>query len=290
MPLSNSYLPQNSELMYLEIKIQAPLEFIDLLTAELVNIDFDSFMETPEGFNAYVEESLFKEDDFKEILTRYLSSSQYSYSFERMENKNWNEEWEKNFRPVTIEDQCIVKASFHKIDEHYPYEIIINPKMSFGTGHHETTHMMIRNQLKVDHINKKVVDAGSGTGILAIMAEKLGAKEIMAYDIEDWSFENLKENVNLNGCSRINVAQGTVHTVNFPSSSYDIVLANINKNVLLEEIPFYSKLLTQKGILIISGFYMNDVADIENVYIHSSLRKVDQEEKNNWSSLVLEKY
>jgi ribosomal protein L11 methyltransferase len=247
-------------------------------------------METEDGLNAYIEEALFNEEEVKEILSKYISADQYAYSFERMENKNWNEEWEKNFQPVTIDEQCIVKASFHKIEKAFPYEIIINPKMSFGTGHHETTYMMIKNQLKVDHVNKKVVDAGSGTGILAILAEKLGAKEIFAYDIEDWSFENLKENANLNNCTNIKVAQGTVHTVDFPSGSYDIILANINKNVLLEEISLYSNLLMAKGILIISGFFIADLPDIENVYLSSSLKKIDQEEKNSWTSLVLEKY
>ena len=283
-------MTQEPRSIYLEVKIQAPLEFMDLLTAELSYLDFDSFMETPQGFNAYVQEALFKEQELKDIFSKYLSPDQYAYSFEKMEDKNWNEEWEKNFQPVTIKDQCIVRASFHKTEKFYPYEIIINPKMSFGTGHHETTHMMVENQLKVDHKHKKVIDAGSGTGILAILAMKLGASEVIAYDIEDWSFENLKENINLNDCSNIRVAQGTVQTVDFPLAAYDIVLANINKNVLLEEIPFYSKLLSEKGILIISGFYTHDVADLENVYRSCSLRRIDQEEKNNWTSLILEKY
>lgn len=273
-------------MQYLEIHIRIPQDFYEIVMAELSAAAYDSFMETDEALHAYVEEELFEEDKLKEVLSRYFPEKQISWTCQKLENKNWNEEWEKNFEPVIIGDQCIVKASFHKIEKSYPFEIIINPKMSFGTGHHETTHMMLENQLTIDHKNKKVMDAGSGTGILAILAEKLGASHVMAYDIEDWSFENLKENINLNGCRNVKVGQGTVETVGFPFKEYDIILANINKNVLLQEIPLYVKMLSSNGILIVSGFYIEDIADIENVCAKSALTRIDQKEKNKWTSLV----
>lgn len=279
----------SSILQYLEIKITLPADFTEFIMAELSSIGYDSFMEIPEGLNAYVDETLFSDSELRDTLAKYIPSESFSYIISKLENKNWNEEWEKNFQPVIIDDQFVVKASFHKLDKEYPYEVIINPKMSFGTGHHETTHMMVQHQLEVNHTNKRVIDAGSGTGILAIMAEKLGANEVIAYDIEDWAFENLKENINLNGCSKIKVAQGDVETVDFPFKSCDIVLANINKNVLLKEIPVYSNFLSPGGILIISGFYVEDVQDIENVCKASSLKTISQKERNRWTSLVLQK-
>ncbi|MBX9851175.1 MAG: 50S ribosomal protein L11 methyltransferase, partial [Cytophagaceae bacterium] len=235
----------------------------------------------------FVDEKLFDENALKEILSRYCITSSYKVS--RLEEKNWNEEWEKNFQPVFIADTCAIKASFHKLDKTYPYEIIINPKMSFGTGHHETTSMMIENQLETDHKNKKVMDAGSGTGILAIMASKLGAEQVFAFDTEDWAFENLKENINLNACRNVKVAKGDISGVSVPFSSFDIILANINKNVLLDEIPVYSKYLSKGGILIVSGFYEEDISDIDTVCRNSSLKKISHRLKNRWASLVFQK-
>jgi ribosomal protein L11 methyltransferase len=273
-------------MQYLEIHIRVPQDFYEIIIAELSALEYDSFMESEEVLSAYIEEGVFDEGKLKEVLFRHFPEKEVTWTCQKLENKNWNEEWEKNFDPVIIGDECIVKASFHKIEKSYPFEIIINPKMSFGTGHHETTHMMLENQLTIDHKNKKVIDAGSGTGILAILAEKLGASHVLAYDIEDWSFENLKENINLNGCRNVKVSQGTVETVDFPLKEYDIVLANINKNVLLHEIPLYAKLLSSNGILMVSGFYTEDIADIENVCAKSALTRINQKEKNKWASLV----
>jgi ribosomal protein L11 methyltransferase len=275
-------------LRYLEIKINTPTEYYDILIAELSAIGYDSFMEEGDALLAYVDEQVFKEEDLKSILSKYNPGS-ISYSFHKMEDKNWNEEWEKNFQPVEIGNECIIRASFHKIDPKYRYDIIINPKMSFGTGHHETTHMMVENQLEIGHTGKKVMDAGSGTGILAILASKLGAEHVMAFDVEDWAFENLKENINLNNCSNIQAAQGTVQSVRFPYNKYDIVLANINKNVLMNEIPIYVKIMSEKGILVVSGFYEEDIKDIEGVCTSVHLKKVKQKIINKWASLVCEK-
>ena len=276
-------------MQYLEIKIRIPQEFFETIIAELTAVDYDSFMELPDELYAYVDEKFFIEEELEKVLLKHLNKEQFLYSVSRLENKNWNEEWEKNFDPVIIDDRCVVKASFHQLDKAYLHEIIINPKMSFGTGHHETTHMMIQNQLDIDHKGKNVIDVGSGTGILAILAEKLGAVSVVAYDIEDWAFENLKENINLNDCSKIKVAQGVVAAIDFPLKAYDIIFANINKNVLLEEIPAYSSLLIKDGALLISGFYKDDIADLERICESVSLKRVNQRERNNWASLVYKK-
>ncbi|HEY8400888.1 MAG TPA: 50S ribosomal protein L11 methyltransferase, partial [Cytophagaceae bacterium] len=211
-----------------------------------------------------------------------------SYSVGELENKNWNEEWEKNFDPVMVEDKVAIRASFHPASG-LPLEIIINPKMSFGTGHHETTYMMVQNQLEIDHKDKLVMDAGSGTGVLAILACKLGAKQILAFDVEDWAFENLQENVKLNNCSVVIPAKGDITQVNHLAENYDIILANINKNVLLKEMPLYARYLKQGGTLILSGFYEEDIEDIQNSAFTHSLDFVARKLRNRWASLVFQK-
>lgn len=276
-------------MQYLELKFIIPADFFEIIMAELSSTGFDSFMEDENVLHAYVDSVLYRKEVVDELLARYFPGRSISWTVEEMENKNWNEEWEKNFEPVIIKDQCAVKASFHKLEKQFPYEIIINPKMSFGTGHHETTSMMIEQQLEADHKNKKVVDAGSGTGVLAILAEKLGSSHVVAYDIEDWAFENLKENINLNGCRNIIAAQGVIDTIKFTYTTYDLILANINKNVLLKEIPAYSRLLKEGGLLIVSGFYLEDIPDIENVCKTSSLKRINQKDRNKWASLAFEK-
>jgi len=274
---------------FIEVKIEAHPELSEMLVAELVAVGFDSFLETDTGLDAYVEQSAFSEKDLQEILNRYSVEQPITYTFGLLENKNWNEEWEKNFQPVEIGNECIVRASFHQPTKNYLYDIVINPKMSFGTGHHETTSMMISNQLEINHQGKTIMDAGSGTGILAIFASKAGAKSVDAFDIEDWAFENLKENCTLNGCSNIQVSQGTVKTALLNEEKYDIVLANINRNVLLEEMHEYDKRLKDKGVLVLSGFYTDDIPLIDDCCVALGLKKVTTKEKNKWASLVYSK-
>lgn len=272
---------------YLEIHIKNPVDLTEILIAELSEAGYDSFMETDEGVIAYTDQSIFEESRLQEILSRYLEMPEYRIA--PLEDKNWNEEWEKNFQPVEVDDQVIIKASFHKMGEHYPVQITINPKMSFGTGHHETTYMMVQNQLGIDHKGRRVMDAGTGTGILAILASKLGASDVFAFDIEDWAFENLKENVILNDCRNIKVGQGTIESLDSPFPFYDIILANINKNVLLNEIPRYAGFLPKNGILVLSGFYKEDVQDIEKAGHSASLTLLQERARNKWASLVFKK-
>lgn len=271
---------------FIEVKIIASSELSELLIAELVEIGYDSFQETDEGLDAYIEQEIFLEPTLKEVLARYSANESIPYSFSLLEDKNWNEEWEKNFQPVIIGEDCIVRASFHIPKIPYKYDIVINPKMSFGTGHHETTSMMIANQLEINHKGKTVMDAGSGTGILAILASKLEASLVDAFDIEDWAFENLKENAILNGCSTILIGKGDVTKVELREKEYDIILANINRNVLLDEMPEYYKRLKAGGTLVLSGFYVHDSPLLETRAGEFGLEKKSSKDKNNWASLV----
>ncbi len=268
---------------FIEVKITASPELSELLIAELVEIGYDSFQELDEGLDAYVEEAVFSEEKLQEVLLRYTEGELLPYTFGLLENKNWNEEWEKNFQPVTIGDECIVRASFHQPEKEYKYDIVINPKMSFGTGHHETTSMMIAHQLELDHQDKTVMDAGSGTGILAIMASKLGAKLVDAFDIEDWAFENLKENAILNDCSNILISQGEITRADLREELYDIDLANINS---CSFIATQDLGLKTSGKLVLSGFYTEDVPMLETRAAEFGMKKTSIKQKNNWASLV----
>ena len=203
-------------------------------------------------------------------------------------SRNWNEEWEKNYDPIVVEDKIYVRATFHKEDNSFPYEIIINPRMSFGTGHHATTWLMLKNQMRVDHKGKTVLDAGTGTAILAIMAEKLGAREVIAYDNNSWSIENAPENVSLNHCRNIEIMEGTIGSLRL-GRRFDLILANINKNVLLSETGQYADHLVDGGKLILSGFYEQDDQSIIDCAASSGLELIHSGHRNDWSSLVFVK-
>ena len=274
---------------YTEVTIKVNEDYNEILIAELLESGYDSFAETAEGLIAYIEAQLFDEKILAEIRNKYASEFEFEYFFKALENKNWNEEWEKNFQPVTIQDLCIVRASFHTPDKSYKYDIVINPKMSFGTGHHETTHMMIDHILQLDFRDKVVMDAGSGTGILSIMASKAGAKSVSAFDIEDWAYENSLENIEQNICPNVYVSIGSIRTVKLPEISYDVILANINKNVLLDEISVYSQFLKEGGQLLLSGFYEEDIEDIDNTAKKCFLKMAFRNSKNKWASIVYEK-
>ena len=238
-------------------------DYAEILMAEIAETGFDTFMETETGIEAYAEEDKFNKVDLISILERYQKQSNLSWHFDTIEKKNWNEEWEKNYQPVIVNDTCIIRAAFHQPNKNYPYDIIITPKMSFGTGHHATTHLMIKHQLDINHQNKLVMDAGCGTAVLSIMASKREAKFVDAFDIDAWSIENGKENAEMNGCSNIRIRQGKISDLKF-NEPFDIILANINKNILLMEMPYYNAYLKKDGLLLLSGFYEHDIADIES--------------------------
>ncbi len=273
---------------FIQVSITAPPDLVDILTAELSQVGYDTFMETEDGVAAYTTEELFSEEEVTTVLARYNHDGRLVYNTQKIEKQNWNEEWEKNFEPLLISNVCSVRASFHPQPEQVQYDIIINPKMSFGTGHHETTTLMIENQLTLDHAGKRVLDMGCGTGILAIMACKLGAAHTVAVDIEDWTVENAHENAAINACTSIEVRLGDVQQI-AADAPYDIILANINRNVLLDDISAYAAKLIPTGFLVMSGFYTEDLHLIKEEAQSSALSLLSERTKNNWVSAVFTK-
>lgn len=281
---------------YTELQVQVSPEYADILTAELAELGYESFVETDKGLNAYIPESDFDETAVRELITKYEPQTAIGYVVHSLEKRNWNAEWERDYEPIDVADSVRVRASFHQPDARFRYDIVINPKMSFGTGHHETTAMMMEQQLGLDFVGKTVLDVGSGTGILAILAAKMGAKAVLAFDIEEWAVENARENAELNDCSQITVFQGTIDTINAPDNVlswtpaiFDVVLANINRNVLLAEIPVYTSLLSSNGFLVMSGFYEHDAPDIQQKAIESGLTPIKGMTIREWTSLVFQK-
>lgn len=272
---------------YLEFKIKCLEEFQEILIAELAEIGFDSFLENEDGIDAYILESEFDREKFTEIISQYQEAGQISLTEGLMPKVNWNEEWEKNYDPIEVEDLVYVRASFHASKAGFKHEIVINPKMSFGTGHHATTYQMLRHQGELDHSGKRVLDVGSGTGILAIMAHLLGARQVEAFDIDDWCVDNGNENFDLNGLNT-RMGLGTIREVN-PIGSFDIILANINKNVLLDELGIYSGLLAPNGFLLLSGFYTEDIEDLNQVASPLGFNLLKKSSKDNWAALILQK-
>lgn len=272
---------------YLEFKIKCLDEFQEILIAELAEIGFDSFLENEDGIDAYILESEFNREKFTEVLSEYQQAGQISLTEGLMPKVNWNEEWEKNYDPIEVEDLVYVRASFHESKPGFKHEIVINPKMSFGTGHHATTFQMLRHQGELNHSSRRVLDVGSGTGILAIMAQLLGARQVEAFDIDDWCVDNGNENFDLNGLTT-RMGLGTIREVN-PVGPFEIVLANINKNVLLDELEIYSGLLTTDGFLLLSGFYTEDIEDLINAAAPFGLVLRKKSSKDNWAALILQK-
>ncbi len=255
------------------------------MTAELGELGFDAFVDTEDGFSAYIEEEKYSEEALLVTIQRYAEMVQITYTVQKIERQNWNEEWERNFEPLFIGNQVSVRASFHTRPEQAKYDIVINPKMSFGTGHHETTTLMIENQLTLDHQGKRVLDMGCGTGILAIMAGELGASEIVAVEIEDWTVENARENAALNNYSQIDVRLGGAETI-AGEEPFDIILANINRNVLLDDMHTYTAVLKPEGWLLLSGFYTEDLPVIQQKAEDLGLLYQSHRVKNNWVSAL----
>lgn len=273
---------------YTRLQVICNSDFAEILMAEIAEAGFDTFMETDKGFEAYVELEKFDKEQLQYIKDRYSDQTPLIFYQDRIEKQNWNEEWEKSYQPILVDDRCLIRAEFHKIDKEYPYVITITPKMSFGTGHHQTTYLMVKAQMDIDHNNKRVMDAGCGTAILSIMASKRGAKEVVAFDIDEWSVVNGQENIEVNNCNNISLQQGKLSEVNI-TGTFDIILANINKNVLLEEIRLYQEYLVPGGLLLLSGFYTHDIADLLKEGSTYKLKEVSRDERESWASLLLKK-
>lgn len=275
---------------FIQLTINCAEEFQEIFLAELAEIGFDTFEEKEEGLEAYIASDLFQETAVREVVQRYKTLTQAKYSYKEIEKENWNEEWEKNYHPIEVEGKCRVRATFHEAKPEFEYEIVIIPKMSFGTGHHATTYNMLSLEMENDFEGKSVLDVGTGTGVLAIMAHKLGANHVEATDVDDWCIENSTENFGLNDMVGVPTHQGVIDEIKLTRDQYDIVLANINKNVLLVEIPSYANLLAVGGELYLSGFYETDISDITEKAGEYNLSLDKSVIKDNWAALKLTKY
>lgn len=254
----------------------------EILIAELGETPFESFIETETGISAYVQKDLWVDTILDSIRILQSGEFQIDYTFEEIEQVNWNEEWEKNFEPIDVEGNCHVRAPFHpKTDAEF--DIIIEPKMSFGTGHHETTHMMIQHLLEINVKGMKTLDMGCGTAILAILAEMKGAKPIDAIDIDNWCYLNSIENAERNNCNQITVYEGDASLLK--NKKYDLIIANINRNILLNDMQAYVDCLNTKGTILFSGFYEEDIPFIDASCTEKGLTYVKKFQKNNWVSL-----
>ncbi len=263
--------------LQLTIPVETDLQK-EILVAELVSTGFESFEEEPWLLKAFVQEQAFNKKEVEDILHRY----ELVYALESVPMKNWNEEWEKNFSPVVIGDWCSVRASFHEPIKESKFEIVINPKMSFGTGHHATTYLMLEMMKGMNLADAGVLDFGTGTGILAIMAEKLGAKEVLAIDEDEWSIENARENLEINNCSTVHLLK----TDNIPEDkSFNIILANINRNVILEGLPAMCKILEAKGKILLSGLMDADFEIVNSEANILGLHLQTKGEKSGWIAL-----
>lgn len=254
----------------------------EILIAELGYAGFESFVETEDGVTAYIQKEEWNDQILEDIQILDSEEFEITYTFEDIEQTNWNIEWEKNFNPIIVDDICSVRAPFHE-KPGTEFDIIIEPKMSFGTGHHETTHMMIQHILKNDFKNKSVLDMGCGTGVLAILAEMKGAKPLDAIDYDNWCYLNSLENVERNNCHHITVVEGDAGLLK--NQKYDIIIANINRNILLNDMASYAKCLNSNGTLFLSGFYKEDIPVIEEECNKHNLTFVESLEKNNWVAL-----
>ncbi|MUU78045.1 50S ribosomal protein L11 methyltransferase [Winogradskyella endarachnes] len=254
----------------------------EILIAELGYAGFESFVETEEGVTAYIQKDEWNENILDDIYILSSDEFEITSEFNEIEQTNWNEEWEKNFNPIIVDDVVSVRAPFHEKPD-TKYDLIIEPKMSFGTGHHETTYMMIQHILKNDFVGKSVLDMGCGTGVLAILAEKVGATKLDAIDIDNWCYLNSLENVERNDCNNISVYEGDVKLLK--GKSYDSIIANINRNILLADISSYAKCLNTNGTLYLSGFYEEDIPIITAECEKHMLKLNETIQKGRWVSL-----
>jgi ribosomal protein L11 methyltransferase len=254
----------------------------EILVALLENISYEGFEENDDSIIAYIPGADYHEDELKTIL----GTLGLSHNLQTIQQQNWNAQWESNFEPVIVEGFCTIRAAFHNIEINTPYQIVITPKMSFGTGHHATTRLMMQQMSKIDFKGRKVLDFGTGTGILAILAEMLGAGHIMAIDNDEWSYENTKENKLTNNCRKIAVFQGSLE---ISDNDYDIILANINRHILLNYMNDMYMKIKNDGLILMSGLLKEDREIIMESATTAGFKLLEASEENNWIALLFRK-
>lgn len=261
----------------------------DILAALLADVGFESFEQTEDGVDAFVKKELWDKDAVSEVIKSYDFEAKIDFSEELVVGQDWNEEWEKHyFNPIVFEDKCVIHSSFHKDFPRLQYDIVIDPKMAFGTGHHETTSLMIKRILDAEMTGKSVLDMGTGTGVLAILSAMVGATNVVGVEIDPPAYENAVANAQLNGHPEIDLRLGGAETV-AESNSFDFVLANINRNIITADIDRYASALKAGGEMMLSGFYVDDVPVVEAAANKCGLERVSVIEKNRWANLQLVK-
>jgi ribosomal protein L11 methyltransferase len=274
---------------YVELKVTiSPYneELADILIAELADAEYESFDSFDGGFNAYIKENLFSAEQLSGLNDMAVGfESSLSLQHNKIVSQNWNALWESNFDPIVVDDECILLAHFHKVDKEYKYKIVMEPKMAFGTGHHETTFLMASALLKHDCSDSVVLDMGAGTGVLGILAAMRGAKEVDLIDIDEWSYNSSLENAAFNGVSHVtNVFCGDAALLTNPEK-YDLILANINRNILINDMPTYYKSMKAGASIFFSGILLEDIPAIEVSASALKLKKVSENRRNKWAFL-----
>lgn len=267
----------------LAVRVEPKEQGSDVLIAQLAELGFESFVETEKGFNAYIQEADFNVQQLNLALSFYTDFFKFDYSSVVIQQQNWNKEWETNFQPINVADKCYIRAPFHEAPKGFVYDVVIEPKMSFGTGHHSTTQLMIQKLMQLDVKGKSLLDMGCGTGVLAIVASMMGADPITAIDIDDWSYENTIENCRKNGINNVLVYKGNAQILD--GKRFHSILANINKNVLLKDLSVYKKALEKSGNLLLSGFFETDIDELSATAAELGLVLKDSVTQEQWAML-----
>ena len=270
-----------------DIEIEKSEVFSDIVVARLNEIEFETFLENENGVRCYIQAILFDKKKLDIELDKIKKFTKLNFNINHVAQKNWNEEWEKNFKPVQINSNCLIRSEFHKNNGNFKDEIIITPKMSFGTGHHETTFLMINELYNLDLNDKSILDMGSGTGVLSIVASKNGAKQVVGIDIDEWAFQNSIDNAKLNNTENISFLHGDINLIE--NQNFDIILANINRNIIEKDIEVYYDYLVKNGDLLISGFLEEDIDFIINLSVNNRFNVINKKNKGQWSMVHLRK-
>ena len=277
---------------YIEVRFElSPCDEIatDVLAALLCEYDYESFVPDETGLTAYVKNELYKEDVLIQVVCDFPLSNEIKYAHELIEGQDWNSEWEKNyFKPIVVKDKCVIHSSFHIDIPKLQYDIVIDPKMAFGTGHHATTSLIIEQLLETDLVGKRVIDMGTGTGILAILSHMRGANEISAIEIDPVAHANAIENLKINGAEIVDLILGDASKLSNLSKA-DLFIANINRNIITQDLDAYSSSLNTGGAMLLSGFYEEDIPVIMKVAEPLGLKYMAHEVKDKWSCLILSK-
>jgi ribosomal protein L11 methyltransferase len=273
---------------YIEVIVKSSVpDALEILTAAFAEIEFESFDVEGNTLKAYIPEANFDKKILDETCAHYQGLFSFEYSIRKVPYQNWNAIWESNFQPITVGSKLRVRAVFHNNDPSYPLEIVIQPKMSFGTGHHATTWLVMNTMLDINFSGKKILDFGTGTGILAVLSNKLGASNVWAVDNDPQCTENALENFQLNHCEEIMLATGDIHA--FDGNIYDIIIGNITRNVIVEFLEDISLKLQTSGLFIASGFYEEDLSILQNKAREFNLQFINSNRKDKWCMSVFQK-